>query len=204
MSKIALSLALVASLSSVGSAQQFAKAPAAPGVDRGLVRDSLAMARAANIAAFHAYVAARVYPSNTTSDKTLNVWRDKDGHLCAAATIIDRSGEHDLVKHVAETDNNLRLATITDGPIESWILESGLTQEELVTIQKPFNPVSRVPNKPVDPDMRSAETARLGQVYAQIEKQLTAEQDAALDTATDRVMAHPELVAALVAGNPED
>jgi hypothetical protein len=203
MSKIALSLALVASVSSVVSAQQFAHAPqtrreSPPRDTRAAVRQRLADTRAANLAAFASYVDARVYPSNTMSNGSLNVWRDNGGHLCAAATIIDKSGEHELVNHVAETDNNLRLATVTDGAIENWILESGLTQEELVEIQKPFNPVSRRPNAPVDSDMRTAETTRLNGVYHTIEKHLADEQTAALDTATDRVMQHADLVAQLV------
>lgn len=212
MSKLAGTFAVLASLTSITgvvSAQQFAAPPpsshraAVATEERARVRQQLVERREANIASFEAYVDARSYPSNTMSRGSLNVWRDRDGHLCAAATIIDRSGAHELVKHVGDTDNNLRLATVTDGAIEDWILESGLTQEELVRIQLPFQPVVERPGQPVDPDLRQAETARLSASYVKIEKELADEQQAALDLATDRLMQHPELAADLAYGRAE-
>src|SRR6184192_1157858 len=67
-------------------------------LDRDTVRAALAEARAKNLAAFRAYQQKGVFPSNTYQPNQLNVWRDADGHLCAAATIIDQSGQHDLVQ----------------------------------------------------------------------------------------------------------
>jgi hypothetical protein len=206
---LALALALSSLTASRAGAQHFAQPPAEHGapaaaavVDRATLRAKLADARAVNVTAFAAYERARVYPSNTTTPGPLNVWRDAGGHLCAAATIIDRSGAHELVRRVGDTDNNLRLATVHDGPVMTWMLESGLTQEELVAIQKPFNPVARRPQpapQPIDDDLRAKETARLAVAYQQVEKQLAAETDAALDTATDRLLAHPELAAEVAA-----
>ncbi len=215
MSRCIGSLALAVLLSSVtaADARQFAQPPPShtpaqadapvdhPVVDRAAVRARLASARATNVGAFVRYEQGRVYPSNTTKAGLLNVWRDADGHLCAAATMIDRSGAHELVKHIGDTDNNLRLATIHDGPVMDWILESGLTQEEVVIIQAPFVPVVQEPRpapQMVDAGLRAKETARLAVIYKQTEKMLAAEQQAALDTATDRLMAHPELAAAFV------
>ena len=212
MSRFVGSLTLLVALSSLTAssarAQHFAQPPGQHGggshadavSDRAALRAKLAEARAVNIAAFVAYERAGVYPSNTTKAGPLNVWRDADGHLCAAATVIDRSGEHALVRHIGDTDNNLRLATVQDGPVMSWILESGLTQEELVMIQAPMMPVARRPRpapQPVDDKLRATETARLAAIYQRTEKQLAAEQGAALDTATDRLIAHPELAAQL-------
>src|SRR5260370_10288897 len=90
----------------------FARPPAtstvAPALDRATLRARLVAARRANLAAFRAYRDGGVFPSNTYRASKLNVWRDRDGHLCAAATIIDRSGQHDLVARVAEQNNFIR------------------------------------------------------------------------------------------------
>ncbi|HUJ58908.1 MAG TPA: hypothetical protein VLX92_10460 [Kofleriaceae bacterium] len=172
------------------------EAPATPDdivLDRAAIRAQLAAARAANLAAFRAYVKAGTFPSNTYKPGELNVWRDRDGHLCAAATIIAKSGATDLVAQTARQNNFIRLADVNDGPLMTWILHSGFTQEELVAIQKPFSPVTVRPSvtQPVavDPSLRAAETARLLAKYAEVDKQLVANEQHSLDVATDRWIA---------------
>ena len=106
------------------------------------------------------------------------MWRDQDGHLCAAATIIRMSGTTELVDKVAEQNNFIRLADVKQGPLMDWILTSGLTQDEIVAIQEPFMPVTEQPQlapaKPVavDARMRAAETARLRAIYTQVEREI--------------------------------
>ena len=201
MSRLALAAVVAASLSSLAAARS--RPVQAP--DRAEVRLALADARAHNLAAFRAYVAGGVYPSNVFTAGLLNVWRDQDGHYCAAATIIRTSGQTALVEKTAEDNNFIRLADVQDGPLMDWILTSGLTQDEIVSIQKPFAPVTRrpvlAPKQPiaVDPDLRTAETARLRAKYAEIETALAASQRASLDAATDRLMQHPALASELVA-----
>ena len=41
-----------------------------------------------------AYRKAGVYPHNFVRSGPLNVWMDSEGHLCAAATMIDKDGKH--------------------------------------------------------------------------------------------------------------
>ena len=94
--------------------------------------------RAANLARFRAYQQKGSFPSNVYTGSALNVWRDEDGKLCAAATIIRASGQTALVDQTAEDDNFIRLASVTSGPMMDWILTSGLTQAELALIQRPF------------------------------------------------------------------
>jgi hypothetical protein len=209
--RILSSLFLVAALTSVASArpapqvaQRADLMERAPTYDRTTVRAMLAEARANNIAAFHAYATAGVYPSNVYKPGALNVWRDQDGHFCAAATIIRQSGEVALTDKVAEQTNFIRLAEVTQGPLMDWMLTSGLTQEELVAIQKPFNPVVDKPEPApetritLDEKLRAAETARLKKVYAQVELQLAKRTQKSLDTAVDRLMKHPALIETLV------
>jgi hypothetical protein len=178
---------------------------AAPVVrDRATVRAMLAVVRAHNLAAFHAYAAAGVYPSNIYTDGELNVWRDDDGHFCAAATMIRASGEIALTDRVAEQSSNIKLGDVTQGPLMDWMLTSGLTQDEVALIQRPFRPVAEKPDPQlvaqarVDARKRAAETARLKKLYARIERQLARQQAKSLDAATDQLMKHPALIEHLV------
>ena len=172
-------------------------------LDRDHIRAALTTERAHNIAAFEAYVRRGSFPSNTFTTNIANVWRDRDGHLCAAATMIDASGAHALVKQVAEQNNFIRLADVKQGPLMDWMLTSGLTQDEVALIQRPFMPVEN-PTAPttVAQDKRTTETARLNALYAQIEKTLAANERASLDAATERLMKHQQLALSLLASMP--
>jgi len=166
-----------------------------PIVDRAALRAKLIENRAANLERFRAYRKAGVYPSNVYTRGLANVWRDQDGHYCAAATIIRASGQEALVARVAEQDNFIKLADVT----------SGLTQAEVALIQRPFQPVARRPVPqperpvPVDADLRAAETRRLAALYAEIEAKLVARQKGSIEQALDRLMQRPQLAAALLA-----
>jgi hypothetical protein len=174
-------------------------------LDRASVRAALVQARSRNLAAFRAYQKKGVFPSNTMKGKKLNVWLDADGHFCAAATIIQASGQDDLVNKVAEQNNFIRLADVKQGPLMDWILTSGFTQDEIAAIQEPFMPVTREPAiEPVAPilvdaKLRKAEDARLLARYKQVDKQLTKNASASLDKATDRLMKNPTLAWSLLA-----
>ena len=168
-----------------------------PVLDRAYVRAALVKIRHRNLAAFRAYQKAGVFPSNTFQPRKLNVWRDADGHFCAAATIIRMSGMTELVDKVAEQNNFIRLADVTQGPLMDWILTSGFTQEEIAAIQEPFDPVTEprlAPVQPtVDPALRTAENARLRAKYKQVDRMLVKNEKRDLDLAVDRLMKHPDL-----------
>ena len=228
MSRFLLACSLVASLSSFASADRvsepvhtFARAPqphqervpeysepsdVAPVVDRDTLRILLTKNRAANLARFRAYQKRGVFPSNTFDDKKLNVWRDADGHFCAAATIIKASGQDELVDRVADQSNFIRLADVKQGPLMSWILTSGLTQEEIAAIQEPFMPVARPqPVEPSDPvivdaRLRATEDARLLKRYRQVEQMIVKNQKKSIELAVDRLMKHPDIAWQLVEG----
>lgn len=170
------------------------------------VRAALVELRTKNLASFRAYWKGGIYPSNVYSNKLLNVWRDEEGHFCAAATIMVKSGNQALAIKLAEDNNFIRLADVEQGPVMDWILTSGFTQEELVSIQKPFMGVSQrpigtseaayplQPMKPVvDARLRKAETARLLAKYKVVDKQLTTKQKKSLELAVDRLMQQPAL-----------
>ena len=209
MSRFLAAIAFAAALVPTVPAS-FAQAPATPSSHREAmpvrtrVRSLLAAARTQNLARFHAYAQAGLFPNNVYGSTELNVWRDQDGHYCAAANLVRLSGHADLAKSVADAEDFVRLGDVKDGPLMDWILTSGFTQDEIALIQRPYEPVADAPvpapkqHVPVDPALRTAETARLRGVYATIEKQLARDTDKSLDLAVDRVMAHPELVAQLL------
>jgi hypothetical protein len=176
---------------------------------RAQVRATLIQNRAANLARFRAYQQKGSFPSNVYTGSALNVWRDEDGKLCAAATIIRASGQTALVDQIAEDDNFIRLATVTRGPMMDWILTSGLTQAELALIQRPFRPVANRPSidEPatvaIRPSLRAKETARLATLYRGIDATLVRNQNRSLDAAVDRLMKRPQLAWELVYGQSE-
>ncbi len=207
---------LLSSTLSSASARSFSQPPPASGapsaqveksvVSRAAVRAKLSKQRAANLARFRAYQAKGVFPSNTYQNKRLNVWVDADGHLCAAATIISASGMDDLVMQTAQDNNFIRLGDVRDGALMDWILTSGLTQDEIAAIQEPFDPVGEPMRSPepmpiqVAAPARAAEDQRLAARYKQVEQQLVRDARASLETATDRLMASPDLAARFLRG----
>jgi hypothetical protein len=197
-----LAASLIAVLSSTVSAEvRFARPPAESRSalpSRAAVREALAANRAANLARFRAYQRSGVFPSNTYSDRDLNVWRDAAGRLCAAATIMAASGQYALVERVARADNFIRLGDVRDGALLDWILTSGFTQREIAAIQKPFSRVSRRPGQPPDADLRTAEDRRLRTTYRDVEAALLRDAAASLEEATDRAIAHPAVAARLL------
>lgn len=221
MSRFALATAFVVSLFSFSAsadrayepnpAPHFAQpangAPAMTHMERYLDRDSvraaLAAKRSENLARFRAYEVAGVFPNNVDSDKTLNVWKDDNGHFCAAANLVVKGGDLALANKVAEQTNFIKLGTVTQGPLMDWMLTSGFTQDEIALIQRPYMPVTQRP-RPIEPKpvvdgrMRTAENARLHTLYKQIAAQLDKQAAKSLDAATDRLMKKPQLAWALI------
>jgi hypothetical protein len=205
MTKLASACLALLISSNAAVAHNFAKPPIAesrmavplPVVNRADVEKALAARRDHNIAAFRAYMNAGVYPHNTVRPGPLNVWRDDDGHLCAAATMIDRDGKHALVTKTAEQTDYLRLLDVTTGPLLDWIMTSGLSIEEIDRIQAPMvlpNPSEQ------DPSWQAREDAKLRAGYVATSKWLDKHRAAGLSAAVDRLMAYPLLAQKLVAG----
>lgn len=210
----------LASNAAAGTASAAAAMRIAPAraLDRAAVRRALAKARATNLAAFRTYQAKGTFPSNTFTTGKANVWLDRDGNFCAAATLIKMSGNDDLASKVAEQNNFIRLASVTQGPLMDWILTSGFTQDEIAAIQEPFMPVQAEPapapilangkgdilvggDEPVatvDAKKRKAEDARLRAKYKAVDRMLVKNARKNLDKAVDRLMKNPQLAAQLI------
>ena len=108
-------------------------APAEPQAERA-GNDRLAKQRAINLERLRVYLEAGEFAADEAG-RPASVFRDPQGRLCAMAYLIAASGRTDLVDHVARTNNRLQLADVTEGPVFDWMLESGLTREEIVKIQ---------------------------------------------------------------------
>ncbi|MDB4959568.1 MAG: hypothetical protein JWO36_7137 [Myxococcales bacterium] len=105
-----------------------AEAPAAPSL-----RSELAARRAIQIERLHDYRVAGEFPMD--GGFPASVFIDAAGRQCPMAALIAQSGHEALVDEVARKNNELRLADVHEGPLVDWILESGLTKDEVVEIQ---------------------------------------------------------------------
>jgi len=108
------------------------------------LRQKLATHREQQIKRLHEYAVAGQFPHNMTSPTDLHMFKDADGRLCAVANLIHRDGRDDLVNVAVNTNNQLAIHDVHSGePMMQWILESGLTQEELERVQLPLPPMAR-------------------------------------------------------------
>ena len=159
------------------------------------VISALKARRAKNLKAFRSYRKGGVYPHNFVRRGPLNVWMDADGHLCAAATMIDADGKHELVMKTAQDNNQIRLLDVTEGELMSWILTSGFTIEEIDRIQAPMV----MPDEMRMPSY-AREDAKLAAGYAKTDTWLVKREKASLEIAAKRVMENPTLARKLVEG----
>jgi|SRR5688572_24501759 len=131
-----LVLALVVAAAACGGASRptTATTAALATVSDDALLDAMTARRAEAVERLHAYRVAAVYPTDDAG-LPLGVFRDARGVRCPMSELIYQSGRADLVDAVVRTDNALRLAEVHDGPLMAWMLESGLTKEEIVEIQ---------------------------------------------------------------------
>lgn len=127
-------------------------------------RVRLAKNRARHLDQLHAYWKAGVFPRNEELPIIGNIWRDSNGHLCAAANLIHLDGYGELVDRTAKENNFIRLADVREGDLHEWILQSGFTQEEVAMIQAPYIPAVQI--------SVAEERARLQARLADVEERL--------------------------------
>ncbi|GEM_PF-1462229 len=162
------------------------------------VRVKLSERRKLTIERFLAYREARVYPINSKIPGAAHVWLDELGNLCAAATLISYDWGRLASENVARENNNIALASLSDGELYNWILTSGMTQAEIVAIQAPGFAGGDLPMPEENP--RMAEITRLYQLYTDVERQIRSLDKHNLDLAVDELMKHPQMARDLVAG----
>ena len=159
-------------------------APPAP--DRVAIRAQLADHRAAQIAHLHAYRERRQFPYDSINARP-HIFRDPRGRLCAVANLIEADGRHELVEATVHENNSLEIANVHTGPMLSWVITSGLTQEELTRIQ--VWPGYEVPEVRKAPSAEERMTAKVVKHVAEMEVQLINDTEISLDIAVERYVA---------------
>lgn len=115
-----------------------------------VVRDrGLAKQRATQLERLRAYLVSGQFSADDAG-RPLSVFRDAQGRHCPMAHLMVASGRKDLVDEVVRTNNKLKLADVTEGPVWDWMVASGLTREEIVRIQGAMDidfarPIERAP-----------------------------------------------------------
>jgi hypothetical protein len=182
-------------------------APGDAKLDRAAIRAELAARREVVVQRFLEYREGRVYPMNDRSGFE-HVWIDASGNLCAAATLVSKDWGRDSAVLAAGGNNNVALADLRDGALADWILLSGLTHHEIVSIQVPgfaggggMDDLRPVPVPEPEPLPRAIEVERLYGIYIDVERQLRGMWELSLDEATDALLARPDLARELLAGD---
>ncbi|MDB4882479.1 MAG: hypothetical protein JWL95_1245 [Gemmatimonadetes bacterium] len=97
--------------------------------------------RAAIISTLRAYRDRGVFPHNYDfPDRATPYFVDRHtGTLCAVAHLLEHTGRRDIVERVAETNNNVWVATLAaDSAFTGWLAENGITLAEAARIQVPY------------------------------------------------------------------
>ena len=128
------------------------------------------------------FVAA--YLRNTYGWGKVNVMIDDAGTICAAANLMVKAGQRSLVLKTAKQNNFLRFADVRSGALMTWMLKSGLTQEEIAVIQEPY-----VFDRGDDPSFEKQEDDRLYTHFMTTIEQLEKNTAASLDIAVARLLA---------------
>lgn len=157
--------------------------------ERVRIRRDLASARRRHLAMLRRYANAMAFPINTYEPGRLNVFIDGEGHICAAANLIARDGQRELVEQTAALDNNVRLVEVVGGPLMDWMLTSGFTQEEIGRIQEPYSYIDEeLPRRDYQEELED-EKRRVRAVLLSVAAQLERDSATSLDLATERLLA---------------
>ena len=156
--------------------------------ERAFLIDQLAARRALNLTRFIAYRERGIFPDNHVQPGMRNVFIDDEGHICAAANLIDADGLGSIVRQVAREANDIRLADVRDGVLLDWILASGFTQQEVALIQEPYDFIDV--REPSIEEREFEEKRRLQQHFTEVEAALRQNAHASLALAVDRLIAH--------------
>lgn len=98
----------------------------------------LQAARALNIERLHEYRLAGNFPINYDyPDRQFPCFLDRDGNLCAVANLIAKSDGIDAVRRINDRYQYATVSEMRMPEVDAWIARSGLTREEVITIQEP-------------------------------------------------------------------
>lgn len=153
-------------------------------------RNFLAVQRRQNIARLRSYMQAGAFPENRVRPGRLNVFVDANGRLCAVANLLALSGHRVLVDRVSRANNFVRFADVATGPLVDWALSSGLTREEIVRIQEPYEFIPQGIPVANEWQAQQRERARLQTHFVQVLQELEGNFDGSVAVALGRLGAH--------------
>ena len=154
---------------------------------RARLRAQLAARRARNLRRLAAYAAAGAFPDNHLRPGRQNVLIDDEDRFCAVAHLMRLDGLEGPLRAAARRDNGLRFRDVRQGAFHEWMLQSGLTREELDAVQEPYDFIP-----PDEPPVRirqreDRERQRLQAHFRRLLAELRAD-PASLDRATERLI----------------
>jgi hypothetical protein len=94
--------------------------------------------RMKNIQRLHDYRVQGAFPINYDHpEQQLPCFLDRDGNLCAVANLIAQSEGMELVEKINQRYQYATVAEMALPELDAWIAGSGLTRDEVITIQEP-------------------------------------------------------------------
>lgn len=99
-----------------------------------------ALVRASLLAELRRYRSGGRYPLNPVSRaQPVPLFIDQQGTPCAVAHLMQISGQGELVRHIARTDNTARVQRLARLPeVRAWLAAAGLSWEEAARIQPSY------------------------------------------------------------------
>lgn len=159
-------------------------------------REALAAARRTNIKRIGEYRKRRAFPEYNPRDPTgiprvghrlfthRPVFIDDRGTSCAVAYLMQRSGWSDEAAQIARSNVNVKVENVHRGPLFEWVLRSGFMHDEVAVTQPEYERLIREAKL-----ARVRERQRLVRHFADVERQLAANTEIALDVALARIHA---------------
>jgi hypothetical protein len=100
--------------------------------------EALRAERMKNINRLHDYREAGNFPMNFDHpDRQLPCFLDRKGNLCAVANLIAQSEGIEMVEKITSRYKYATVSEMKMPELEQWIASSGLTRDEVITIQEP-------------------------------------------------------------------
>ncbi len=101
----------------------------------------LRSARARHLDHLHIYWLRGEFPRNYDHpDQRIPCFIDRDGHVCAVASLMIASGYAAAAHEIAATTNNAFIVDIRSAALDAWVAQSGLDKTELALIQPAYDP----------------------------------------------------------------
>jgi hypothetical protein len=101
----------------------------------------LRSARARHLDHLHIYWLRGEFPRNYDHpEQRIPCFIDRDGHVCAVASLMIASGYAAAAHEIAATTNNAFIAAIRSAVLDAWAAQSGLDKTELALIQPAYDP----------------------------------------------------------------